>query len=319
MDPSSENSLCSARFGHQGSMDKCGDATETSLSVEEEPRVPRLECAICLQKCIHPARLPCGHIFCYLCVKGIANQSKRCAMCRQEIPADFVEKPELVLDPDSEHDPSPTEESYRWFYEGRNGWWQYDERTSAELEAASAKGEPRCEVLIAGFLYIVDFELLVQFRRNDFSRRRRVKRDLANVPKKGIAGIRLEEPAQDLGSNTATREQHVSSRTQRRASQSGSDSSDVSPGNTQVSSLHGAGESTVEPVTALLDSSNGGGDASVLLSDEEASTAAILEGDSFMALSLEDSEEIGSGDSIPSTPSYATGQRGHRRYYEDNL
>lgn len=28
-----------------------------------------LECPICLQTCIHPARLPCGHIFCFLCVK----------------------------------------------------------------------------------------------------------------------------------------------------------------------------------------------------------------------------------------------------------
>lgn len=312
---SSKNSLCSARFGQQESMDKHGDATETSMSGEDEPRVPRLECAICLQKCIHPARLPCGHIFCYLCVKGIANQSKRCAMCRQEIPADFVEKPELVTDPESEHDASPTEESYRWFYEGRNGWWQYDERTSTELEAASAKGEPRCEVLIAGFLYIVDFELMVQFRRNDFSRRRRVKRDLASVPKKGIAGIRLEEPAQDPSSNTIARERGVSSRTRQQASRSGSGSSDDGPGSTQVSSSRGAGESAVEPAAALMDSPNGAGDASVLLSDEDASTAAILEGDSFRALSLDDSEEIGSGDSFASTPL----RRGRRRYYEDNL
>lgn len=29
----------------------------------------QLECPICLQTCIHPARLPCGHIFCFLCVK----------------------------------------------------------------------------------------------------------------------------------------------------------------------------------------------------------------------------------------------------------
>lgn len=29
----------------------------------------QMECPICLQTCIHPARLPCGHIFCFLCVK----------------------------------------------------------------------------------------------------------------------------------------------------------------------------------------------------------------------------------------------------------
>lgn len=35
-----------------------------------------LECPICLQTCIHPARLPCGHIFCFLCVKvGVAPKT----------------------------------------------------------------------------------------------------------------------------------------------------------------------------------------------------------------------------------------------------
>ena len=33
-----------------------------------------LECAVCLQTCIHPVQLPCRHIFCYLCVKGVSTQ-----------------------------------------------------------------------------------------------------------------------------------------------------------------------------------------------------------------------------------------------------
>lgn len=33
------------------------------------PNIVKLECPVCLQTCIHPARLPCGHIFCFLCVK----------------------------------------------------------------------------------------------------------------------------------------------------------------------------------------------------------------------------------------------------------
>ena len=48
-----------------------------------------------------------------------------------------------------------------------------------------------CELLIAGFLYIADFGSMLQLRRNDPSRHRRIKRDLYNVPKKGIAGLRL--------------------------------------------------------------------------------------------------------------------------------
>lgn len=39
---------------------------------------------------------------------------------------------------------------------------------------------------------------MLQLRRNDPSRHRRIKRDLSNVPKKGVAGLRLnsqdEEP-----------------------------------------------------------------------------------------------------------------------------
>ena len=73
--------------------------------------------------------------------------------------------------------------------------------------------EARCELLIAGSLYIIDFEHMLQYRRNDPSRRRRIKRDQATGPKKGVAGLRLdvvEEPeegvadaAPDLGDDGA--------------------------------------------------------------------------------------------------------------------
>lgn len=79
------------------------------------------ECAVCLQTCIHPAQLPCGHIFCFLCIKGIANQSKRCAMCRQEIPRDFIEQPNLLQPAKSLDVPESFDGGYQWFYEGRNG------------------------------------------------------------------------------------------------------------------------------------------------------------------------------------------------------
>ncbi|XP_069701638.1 E3 ubiquitin-protein ligase rnf146-like isoform X1 [Periplaneta americana] len=150
------------------------------------------ECAVCLQSCVHPAQLPCGHIFCFLCVKGVANQSKKCAMCRQEIPTDYFEKPVLVAQNNSDKDNTGFDDGYQWFYEGRNGWWQYDERTSRELETAYKKGERICELLVAGLLYVADFDAMLQVRRNDPSRRRRIKRDLATIPKKGVAGLRLE-------------------------------------------------------------------------------------------------------------------------------
>jgi len=171
-------------------LSKVPNTTNTS---EEEPGI---ECAVCLQPCVYPVQLPCKHIFCFLCVKGVTTQSKRCAMCRREIPLDYLQNPELLSKVDLEVEGGrgfdEDGECWQWFYEGRNGWWVYDERTSQEVEMFYKNGDKRCELLIAGFLYIIDFEHMLQYRRNDHSRRRRVKRDVATGPKKGVAGLRIE-------------------------------------------------------------------------------------------------------------------------------
>lgn len=80
-----------------------------------------VECAVCLQTSIHPAELPCGHIFCYLCIKGIVNQGRRCAMCRQDIPVDYLDKPRLLKPVDIESNSRGFEDGRLWFYEGHNG------------------------------------------------------------------------------------------------------------------------------------------------------------------------------------------------------
>lgn len=41
-------------------------------------------------------------------------------------------------------------------------------------------------------MYTCDFEAMTQLRQDDPSRRRRVKRDLASIPKKGVAGLRID-------------------------------------------------------------------------------------------------------------------------------
>ncbi|XP_071953529.1 uncharacterized protein [Antedon mediterranea] len=159
-----------------------------------------LECSVCLQTCIYPVQLPCRHIFCFLCVKGAANRSKRCALCRKEIPMDYFNHPRLVkiskeLQQSNENESSEREEKYSWYYEGRNGWWQYDERTNEELETAYSKEQESVEILIAGFLYVIDFENMVQMRRNDPTRQRIIKRDLICAPKKGVAGLKMQKTA----------------------------------------------------------------------------------------------------------------------------
>lgn len=79
------------------------------------------------------------------------------------------------------------------------GWWQYDERTSRDLEISFSRGDRIFEILVAGFLYTIDFDKMVQQRRNDPSRRRRIKRDLASIPKKGVAGLKtvLNQPIEE--------------------------------------------------------------------------------------------------------------------------
>lgn len=158
------------------------------------------ECAICLQICVHPVQLPCCHVFCFLCVKGASWHSKRCALCRQEVPEDFLERP-VLLSPEelkaaaaglSRGVGGSAQKDYAWYYEGRNGWWQYDERTSRELEDSYSKGKKSTEMLIAGFLYVADLENMVQYRRNEHGRRRKIKRDVVDIPKKGVAGLRLD-------------------------------------------------------------------------------------------------------------------------------
>ena len=152
---------------------------------------PTSECPVCLQTCVHPVRLPCSHVFCFLCVKGVANRSKRCAMCRQEIPVDFLSNPDLLCQQDVQKEAAMCD-GYRWYYEGWNGWWQYDVRASVEMEEKFESNHLQpFEILIAGFLYIIDFENMIQYRRNDPTRRRRIKRDLSTISKKGVAGLKV--------------------------------------------------------------------------------------------------------------------------------
>ena len=136
---------------------------------------------------MHPVRLPCGHVFCFLCAKGAAARTHRCALCRHPVPTGYVLRPDLLSAPLPTSSPET-----QWFYEGVDGWWQYDERASAELELAHQQGAPHVEMLIAGYVYVVDFERMVQVRRSDPTRRRRVKRDRADIAdRKGVAGLKL--------------------------------------------------------------------------------------------------------------------------------
>lgn len=207
-EPSSSSSGRSSSSNGDENKQLLGGQQQQQMGEKSDSELVKMECPVCLQTCIHPARLPCGHIFCFLCVKGVTFKNRRCAMCRRDIPPSYLEHPQLVnglREVEKAAKPKTTEgdttPEFQWYYEGRNGWWQYDERTSQELEESYQKKERFCKILVAGFLYIVDFEHKCQIRQNDPSRIRRVKRDLTSIPKKGVAGLRLE--TNDLTSGAA--------------------------------------------------------------------------------------------------------------------
>lgn len=63
-----------------------------------------------------------------------------------------------------------------WFC--KIGWWQYDERTCQEIEEAYKNAQKQCTILVAGYLYIVDFDQMLQKRQTDPARKRQVKRKI---------------------------------------------------------------------------------------------------------------------------------------------
>ena len=186
--------------------------TNEEKESSETHNIVQLECAVCLQNCVHPVKLNCHHIFCFLCVKGVTTQGKRCPMCRREISPGYLDKPNLVTSTAqntlyTEKVNISNDDSFSWFYEGRNGWWEYEERAATELEVAYKKAIDtgneqnsnlkfdcgKSELLIAGILYVIDFEQMVQFRKHAPQKQRKIKRDkLQNVSDyKGVAGLRI--------------------------------------------------------------------------------------------------------------------------------
>ncbi|XP_026816811.1 E3 ubiquitin-protein ligase rnf146-like isoform X1 [Rhopalosiphum maidis] len=144
------------------------------------------ECPVCLGPVVFPVRTPCGHVFCFLCVKGAARQANRCPMCRQHIPIDFDKNP-IILE---RQEVETFDDGYQWFYEGKNGWWQYDKRTSEEIEHRYKLNVTKFDVLICGIMYTIDLNRNVQYNRENPTRRRKVKRENANnIAVKGIAGV----------------------------------------------------------------------------------------------------------------------------------
>lgn len=163
-------------------------------------------CCICQDKCVNPIKLPCDHIFCYLCVKGVAARGNRCALCRQIIPLGYLEDTRSVINKEQLKLKMEESKNTTWFYEAKNGgWWMYEQRTSVDIERAFSENKKSLRLQISGFYYIVDLEGMVQYREDHPNRRRSIKRDVLRVESvKGIAGIRTSSTEECLSSQQTT-------------------------------------------------------------------------------------------------------------------
>ncbi|XP_050533123.1 E3 ubiquitin-protein ligase rnf146-like [Daktulosphaira vitifoliae] len=149
-------------------------------------KIDSIDCPICLGTAVIPTRITCGHIFCFLCVKGVTRRSSKCPLCRQPIPSDFDKNPTVL----EKHDIETLEDGYQWFYEGKNGWWLYEKRTSEEIEENFKLNNMKFDLLICGTMYTIDLDRNIQFNKENPVRRRKIKRENAeNIAVKGVAGV----------------------------------------------------------------------------------------------------------------------------------
>lgn len=160
--------------------------------MQEAPQLPM--CGICHNDPpVNGIQLNCGHIFCYLCIKSASETIGSCAICRREIGHEFNFQEHQVIG--TIKAPTPSPDGHYWFYEGFRGWWLYDAETNQELEQAFRSGQPQFQKYIAGGVYIIDFQHMLQRRQDDeHGRARRVCRatlQLENIL--GMAGLKGQD------------------------------------------------------------------------------------------------------------------------------
>ncbi|KRX80651.1 E3 ubiquitin-protein ligase [Trichinella sp. T6] len=168
-------------------------------------------CCICYEDVpLYPVVLPCQHSYCFLCIKGTAlNNGFLCPLCRRQFSADYFLKPKLLQDLAAKQNSNnrgdlsqlSVQSEWSWFYEGRNGWWRYDERSNEFIEFAYQQNRQSVEIVIAGKCYIIDFMKLQQSQKNSPHRKRKIKRDNTSATSKGIAGLLLPIDAEQTTSN----------------------------------------------------------------------------------------------------------------------
>jgi len=169
---------------------------DNSKTKQKDTKDPDEEvCPVCFDKPLHPLTLQCGHIYCFLCAKGLAESNLMsggsCCLCRKQINKDLFKHPQLQKIRNDEKETgggTSSSDGTCWFYEGRNGWWKFgklpifleinlifpneikngfsDQRNNEDIEKIyeKQKSPSRAEFLICGNIYIIDFQSMTQYR-----------------------------------------------------------------------------------------------------------------------------------------------------------
>ncbi|KAG9509593.1 pncA, partial [Fragariocoptes setiger] len=157
-------------------------------------RQPALACSICYNDPPKNAvKLSCGHLFCFFCIKGsYENGNYRCPYCRAQIDESFFNTTNVSVIGGTQIPTANSDGSY-WFYEAGQPrtWWMYDADTTKVIERAYSTGTQFFEVFIAGFTYVIDFQQMIQYRKDGDTRKRAVRRDRPQALDdiRGVAGL----------------------------------------------------------------------------------------------------------------------------------
>merc|ERR1719232_424174 len=70
----------------------------TGVKIPDGPGRSGDECSVCLDPPLHPVTLPCGHVNCFTCAKGLTRQGggAACSLCRQSIPHNFLDDSQVI-------------------------------------------------------------------------------------------------------------------------------------------------------------------------------------------------------------------------------
>lgn len=150
-------------------------------------------CTVCRRTDkINAVSLDCDHVFCYPCIKGVAETTGACPLCRKEIGVEFNFQDHKIIGPTKI--PS-TKTGHYWFYEGFKGWWMYDADTNSQLEESFERGESSVTVFLAGHSYRIDLENKIQRRADGDGRSRKILRstirDVDSIL--GLSGLRSDD------------------------------------------------------------------------------------------------------------------------------